>query len=334
MLLELNQVGKRELLLNIISRVDAKNCPITSMAPVGEPLTNTLVEWQADNYEDPNSDQVWPDGKDADTFGNASPDRGMLRTFIAKLLDAAMVSDLAENVSDVAGLGKGELAESMMKKLVRLKRAVEALIGSDLEDQEQAGDTPYRFRGLGAWIQNGAQTVHPVPAAFRTPAGSIDATATASLTEVIVNDVLQSIWEQTGQIDDLNLVCGATLRRAFTAMLTRVSASTNSAVQVRAYNSQFNGTMNAVVQQYNGDFGQVNIIPTNFNAHANFGGSAVLGRTRGYLFPTSLIKKSIKRKPKVKQLEDRGGGPRFLVDWVGACWVTNPLGCGKFAATS
>jgi hypothetical protein len=335
MLLELNQIGKREQILNIISRIDAKNTPITKMAPAGEPLTNTLVEWQADDYEDPNQDQVWPDGKDADAFGNASPNRGMLRTYIAKLQDAAMVSDLAENVSDVAGLSKGELAESMMKKLVRLGRAVEALIGSDMEMQEQAGDTPYRFRGLGKWIQATAQSVHPVPEVARPPAGSIDTTAVTSLTEVILNDVLQSSWEQTGEIDMLNLVCGATLRRQITSFVSRISAATNSVVpQIRSYDSKFNGTIDSVVTQYNGDFGQVAIVPTLFNAHPNFDGTAALARLRGYLFPTRLIKKSIKRKPRVKPIEDRGGGPRFIVDWVGALWVTNPRGCGKFAATS
>lgn len=334
MLQELNQVGKREMLLNIISRVDAKNTPFTKMAPVGETISNTFVEWQADDFEDPHSDMIWPDGKDVDSFGNASENRGMLRTYIGKLLDSAMVSDFAEEVSNVAGLSKGERAESMMKKLVRLGRAVEALACSDLDTQQQADETtPYRFRGLGSWITDTAQTTLPVPTVALTPAASINTTAVSSLTETNVNDVLQSVWEQTGEIDDLQLVCGATLRRQFTSFATRVSSS-NSAPLIRTYNTAFAGKLDSVVMSYNGDFGNVNIIPTLFNAHRNFGGSATLAPLRGYLFPTRLIKKSIKRKPRVYPIENRGGGERFLVDWVGACWVTNPKGCGKFAATS
>lgn len=334
MLQELNQVGKREMLLNIISRVDAKNTPLTKMAPVGETITNSLVEWQADDFEDPHSDMVWPDGKDVDSFSNASENRDLLRTYIGKLQDSAMVSDFAEEVSNVAGLSGGERAESVMKKLVRLGRAVEALACSDLDTQVQVGqDTPYRFRGLGSWISSDAQTTHPVPTVARTPAGSINATAVASLTEANVNDLLQSVWEQTGEIDDLQLVCGATLRRQFTSFATRVSSS-NSAPLIRTYNTQFAGKLDSVVTQYNGDFGNVNIIPTLFNAHKNFGGSVTLAPLRGYVFPTRLVKKSIKRKPRVRPIENRGGGERFIVDWVGAVWVTNPKGCGKFAATT
>lgn len=333
MLLELNQVHKREMVLDIISRVDAKNTPLTKMAPVGPTITNTLIEWTADDFEDPNEDMVWPDGKDVESFSNASPNRDMLRTYIGKVFDSAMVSDFAETVSDVAGLSKGELAESIMKKLTRLNRAVEALACSDRDTQVQAGDTPYRFRGLGSWISNTAQTTHPVPDVARTPVGNIDSTATTSLTETDINDVLQSVWEQTGEIDDLQLVAGATLRRQFTSFATRVSSS-NAAPIIRTYNTQFAGKLDSVVTQYNGDFGALNIVPTLFNAHPNFGGSTTLSPLRGYVFPTRLLKKAIKRLPKVKKLEDRGGGERFIVDWVGAVWVTNPKGCGKFDATA
>jgi hypothetical protein len=36
----------------------------------------------------------------------------------------------------------------------------------------------------------------------------------------------------------------------------------------------------------------------------------------------------------VKQLEDRGGGPRFLVDAILGWKVKNPLGLGAFKAAS
>lgn len=335
MLLELNQVGKREMLLNLIARIDAKRTPVQSIAPKSkETLSNMLVEWQNDNFEDPAQEMAWPDGKDVESFSNASPDRGMVRTYAMKILDSAMVSDLAEEVSDVAGLAKGELAESVMKKLKRLSRAIECFMCSDLDTQEQAGDTPYRSRGLGSWINNSAQTTLPVPSAYRTPAASINATAVASLTEDDVNDVLQSMWEQSGETEDLQLVAGATLRRQFTSFGTRISAATTSAPVVRSYTTAFTGKLDNVVTQYNGDFGQVNIIPTHYNAHPAFDGSTTINPLRGYLFPTNALQMAVKRMPRVKKLEDRGGGERFLVDWVGAWWVKNALSCGAFKATA
>lgn len=323
------------MLLNIISRIDAKNTPVSKMIPKGEPLTNTLIEWQCDKYEEPNQDMAWEDGRDVDSFGNASPDRALVRTYAGKVLDSAGVSDLAEEVSDVAGLSKGELAESIMKKLKRLDRAIESFLCCDLNHQAGAAGVPYRPRGLGSWISSSAQGgVEDVPEAFRTPIGSINTTPVLSLTEANVNDVLQSVWEQTGQVEEMRLAAGATLRRQFTSFVTRVSASTNSAIQIRAYNSNFNGVMDGVVTQYNGDFGMLDIVPTQYNAHPNFNGSLTLARLRGYVLPTSLMKMSVKRLPRVKLLEDRGGGPRFLVDWVGGWWALNPTGMGKFAATT
>lgn len=333
MLLELNQIHKREMVLNIISRIDARNTPIQSIIPKGPPITNTLVEWTVDKFEDPHQDMAWEDGKDVDSFSNAVEDRAMVRTYAMKILDAAQASDFAENVSDVAGLSKGEIAEAILKKTKRISRAIEGFVCSDLDCQQGASGTPYRGRGLGSWISSSAQATLEVPSAYRTPAGSINSTAVSSLTETLVNDVLQSVWEQTGEIENLQLVCGATLKRQFTSFSTRTSSATAAPV-VRSYTTNFTGRLNSVVTQYDGDFGMVNLIPTHFNAHPNFDGSTTLAPLRGYVFPTKALQMSIKRMPRVKLLEDRGAGPRFFIDWIGAWWPTNPLGLGKFAATS
>src|SRR5262245_50086744 len=148
MLLERNQIGKREQLADMISRVDAKDTPVQAMMPKGEKIKNTLQEWQVDDFEDPNSDMAAEDGVDVDTFGNASPNRQLLQGRAMKIRDSAMVSDFAEEISDVAGLSKGELAESIMKKLKRLARAREAFVCGDQEAQVGAAGVPDQFRGL------------------------------------------------------------------------------------------------------------------------------------------------------------------------------------------
>jgi hypothetical protein len=334
MLLERNQVGKREMLANIIARVDAKNTPVQSMIPKGEPLTNTLVEWQADDFEDPHSDMAAEDGVDVDSFSNASPNRALLQGRAMKIRDSAMVSDFAEEVSDVAGLSKGELAESIMKKLKRLARAIEAFICGDQEAQVGAAGVPDQFRGLGVWIQSTAQAVYPVPTQFLTPAASIDTTAMASVTDTIVGDVLESAYTKSGDISEFELIAGPKLRRALSAMVTKVSGATNTFSYIRTFNTEFKGKIGSVVQQFDGDFGLINIHPTLWNAHVNFGGSAAANLRRGYLLRMKFLSMHYKRMPRVKQLEDRGGGPRFLCDAVLSFKVTNPLGLGAFKATT
>lgn len=334
MLLERNQIGKREWLANIIARADAKNTPVQAMIPKGEAVSNTLQEWQVDDFEDPNSDMATEDGVDVDTFSNASPNRQLLQGRAMKIRDSAMVSDFAEEVSDVAGLSKGELAESIMKKLKRLARAREAFICGDQEAAIGAAGVADQFRGLGKWILASAQAVYPVAASYRTPAASIDTTAMASVTDTIVGDVLESVYTQTGEIANFDMPLGPKLKRAFSAMTTKVSAATNTFSQIRTYNTEFKGKISSVVQQFDGDFGMINLHPTQWNAHANFGGSSAASLRRGYLLKMELLSLHHKRMPRVKQLEDRGGGPRFLVDEILAFRVLNPLGLGKFAATT
>jgi hypothetical protein len=333
MLLERTQVGKREMLADIIARVDAKQTPIMAMIPKGGEITNMLMEWQMDDFEDA-EDLAVEDGVDVDTFDNASPNRFRAQTYAMKVRDTAMVSDLAENVSDVAGLSRGELAESIMKKLKKLGRSIEAAICGDQEHQAGAAGVPYRGRGLGVWIQSTPQALLPVDTHYLTPAASIDATASASLTTSIMDGLLDSSYSQTGESDNFVLIAGPGLKRAITDnFLTRVSTS-NSQQIVRTYNTQFQGKVDNVVDTYAGDFGTVEIHPSLWLAHPAFGGSAAAARFRGYLLKMELLKLMWKRKPRVKQLEDRGGGPRFLVDAIVGWEVLNPLPMGKFAAVT
>lgn len=333
MLIERNQVGKREMLLDIIARVDAKGEPLLRMAGQSKPPTNTLVEWQMDDFEDAN-DLAAEDGEDVSTFSNASENRFRAQTYIQKFRDSAMVSDLADAVSDVAGLSKGEQAESIMKKLKKLGRSIEAAMCSDQEHQAGAAGVPYKLRGLGVWIQATAQATLPINANYLTPSAQIDTTAMASLTPAIIGDIAESIYTKTGTIDALVLLCGPRLKRTIGGLLGYQPASTNVQSSIRAYTTEFKGTIDNVVDQFNTDFAQIQMHPTLWNAHPNLGGSTAAQLRRGYLVMMKLLKIGWWRKPRVKPLEDRGGGPRFLVDAGASLGLLNPLGAGKFAATT
>lgn len=321
------------MLLDIIARVDAKGEPFMRMVGAGPAATNTLVEWQMDDFEDA-ADLAVEDGEDVSSFGNASENRFRAQTYIQKFRDSAMVSDLADAVSDVAGLSKGEQAESIMKKLKKLSRSIEAACCSDQEHQAGSAGQAYKLRGLGVYIQNGAQATLPIDANYRTPTGSVDSTAMALIDTTTLANVAESIYTQTGTIDDLDLLCGPRLKRTLGGVLGYQPASTNVQSAIRAYSTEFKGTVDNVVDQVNSDFGNFRLHPTLWNAHPNLGGSAAAQLRRGYVLKMKLVKLHWWRKPRVKQLEDRGGGPRFLVDAGCALVVQNPKGLGKFAATT
>jgi hypothetical protein len=334
MLIENAQIGKREQLADIIARADAKNTPVQATLPKKERITNMKMEWQLDTFEDA-ADIAVEDGVDVETFDNASPDRARVGVYAMKLRDSAMVSDLAENVSDVAGLSKGELAESIMKKLRKLARAREGFICGDQDTQNGGSGQAYKIRGLGSFINNSAQATEPIPTIFRTPAESIDTTAMASFAEATWQDVLTSIYEETGEVSDYILAVGPLLRRAISNTITKVNVTANAAaVQIRTYDTKFTGTIDSVVTQLNGDFGNLSVLPTLWNAHANFGGSEAANKRRGYVIRTDMASLHHARMPRVKQLEDRGGGPRFLCDEIIGFRVNSPLCFGAFKATT
>ena len=182
--------------------------------------------------------------------------------------------------------------------------------------------------GLGKWIQSGAQTDLPVNAAYRTPSASINTTATTSLTEANVQDLLQSIYQQTGSVKTYRLVCGPNLKRAFTGFTRTQFASTNVASAIRTLNSDAESKkITSTVDIFEGDFGTLELVPSLFLA---LDASTAEQLSRGYVLDMDMIELRYNRKPRFQELEDRGGGSRGIVDAICALCVKSPLGLGKF----
>jgi hypothetical protein len=325
-------IGLREDLADVISVIDQKNTPVTSRIKSGSDLTNgSVFSWQADSYNDPSFDGVLTNA-DVTTFDDPAKNRVLLSGRAQKFRRSIKVDDFAQNVDNVAGVGKKkEMARGVSRALIELKRDMESAFCSSNDSQEQSGINPYKTRGLGSWISSSAQTDLPVPASFRTPSASINTTATSSLTESDVAAVLQSVYEQTGTIDTMDLVTGPNLKKRFSEF-TRYSSGSNTALSTRQYTASLNDrTVISTVDTYIGDFGTINLVPTLFNAKD---AAAAVQSARGYLLNMDMLESRYGRRPRFQELEDQGGGPRGLVDAIAAlvCW--NPKGLGEFAATS
>jgi hypothetical protein len=328
-----NFSGLREDLADVISIVDNKNTPVTSTARKGADITNPGVfSWQADEYKDPSFDGVLTNA-DVATFDDASSTRALLSGRAMKFRRSIKVDDYTQ-ISDIAGIGKNKsFAHAVSKSLVELKRDIESAVCSDRDSQEQASTAPYRTRGLGSWISDSAQTDLPVPAAFRTPAASINTTATASLIESEVQAVLQSMYQVTGTMNSMMLVCGPELKRAFTGF-TRFAGGTDNKVglSVRTFTqSAESKKIVASIDSFHGDFGVLDIVPSLFLAKDQVEASQL---RRGYVLSADMIELRYGRRPRFQELEDAGGGKRALVDAIAALVCMNPKGLAKFAATS
>jgi hypothetical protein len=333
MLLELNQVGKREDLSDLIAIADMKETPFTTMVPKSGAATNTHFEWQLDNYLTPNMGGVL-DGIDATAanWENEVANRARVGAYVQKMWRVPAVSDFAENVSDVAGVGKEEeMANCVAKAIEELKRDIEATTCSDQPMQLQTGTVPYLSRGLGVWIQATSDTVLPIPAAYLTPTASIlTGVNTGTLTEAQVQTLFLSVFNQTGRQGEFVGLVSANLKMAFTSFSLFQPQSTTS-MPVRRIASE-EGEIRASIDVYHGDFGRVTLHPTLFNGYpANYPIGAP-DIWRGYFLDMDKLALRFNRRPRFVPLPDLGGGPRGIVDAIFGLQVNNPLGHAKITS--
>ena len=323
-LFERSQVGKREDLADYITLVDAKDTPVTSMIPKGNKPGNTLLQFQADNMPTAVSTGS-VDGVDVSSYENLNSGRAVLTNYVQVFQRAIRVSPLSVDVSIVAGL-RDELAGMVAKGIKTLKRDMELTVCSDNAAQVDNGTDPYLTKALGVWIANAAGTVAPIPTAYLTPSASINTTATASFAETDAQAVLTSIYGQTGQMKTYDTVVGPTLKRAFSNLLYTATASgTNAYAAIRTLQRDaFSDTISSSVDLFEGDFGSLRLHPTLFNANA----------FRGYVLDMDLLELRYTNLPQVTELPDAGGGPARLIKAVAGLVCKNPLGLGKFSASS
>lgn len=282
------RIGIREELSDLIANVDAKDTPITSMAKRGSKPGNTTFRWQVDRNPDPSIELGVLDGADVDPTSPATNPafkqytlgyREEVENNIHMFRRAVHVSNLTQDLLNIAGV-KDELSRQLAKATIDMKRSMELTFTSDVLPALDDGATPYRTRCLTAWIKNGLlaatdntqqkygaqnQSIRPVGENFRTPASSILGTGQTvdQLGENDVQDVMTSVYEQTGQFKNHEAVVGTALKRQFTNLVyTKTEPSLTSRIQNnRDANSD---VIKASVDYFEGDFGKLALVPSQF----------------------------------------------------------------------
>ena len=226
----------------------------------------------------------------------------------------------------VDSVGPAKIAQAEAKSIRELKRDIEATLASANDRAVENGtDTAYALRGLGDWLDSAGPS--DVPSGFRTPAASIYTTAEAAATEFgeeALNNIITSIFEQTGSTNDLMLIADTGLRRVI-ADFARTSGSSDNSVR----NVNFDGGSGNItlrVDMYESDHGMVSIVNGNPSCMPNFGGSTT--NSSGYLINPEyagiheLIPLGSTRLP------NQGGGERGYVDCALTLGVYHPQAHG------
>jgi hypothetical protein len=147
--------GKREDLADLISLVDAKETPFTSMAKKGSKPGNTHFRWQVDSLPSPQTGGVI-DGTDVSAYDNyvnngGTQYRAELSNNIQIFRRAVRVSKLSLDIANVAGV-RDELANNVSKAITLIKRDMELTMCSAQGAQVDNGTVGYKTRGLDKWL--------------------------------------------------------------------------------------------------------------------------------------------------------------------------------------
>lgn len=342
-----NKLGRREEIANLISLVDAKDTPFTSMARKGAQPQQTFFRWQVDSLPEPKTDGT-VDGTDVtsndyENFVKTSSKqyRNEIGNFIQIFRRSTRVSKLTQSsVTNIAGV-KDELQNNVSKAMTLLKRDMEKTMCSansaQAEKTVSGNVVPYKTRGLDKWLVKAAdkdtnETAAIVPDEFCLPFVSGDPTSSsivsgnlADLTETTLQNLLTSIYKQTGQYKTYDCLAGPLMKRAFTNLVftTRQVAGDDLSPteSVRNFNRDASSsTYTSSVDVFDGDFGQLRIHPSLFLK--NF--------TVGYVIPFDLVEiRYGGNVAEITSLPDYGGGPARLIEAVAALCVHNPLAFGK-----
>jgi len=329
-------VGNREQLLDLTTVLSPRQAPVYGLLPK-QAATADLVEWTVDNLRTPDANNAVVEGIDVGTsggdalkaqFGSLSRLNNRLQHF----RDTFNVSKKQEIMDSVTPV---RIQEAEEKAASQVLRDIEAAICSDNGAVTGAAGAAGKLRGLGVWTDptlesgSGAQStddVTEVPDAFKTKAGAVLSDGAEELTESRFNGMLTSIFEETGEQQDLILVAGTSVRNSIIDGFTRVQTS-GSATHVHGNSTTFNqgdGTdVNYNVEIFQGPYGVVKIISAN--------PKCLPDQKRAYLIDPSLLGWSEAMSMGSTMLEDQGGGPRGYIDAMGTLCVKGPNGLGKIS---
>jgi hypothetical protein len=258
-------VGKQEDWAQVVTNVQMVDTPFLGWLPVGKNPVQAERLYQGDYFDDPVTNSH-ADGKPVDGGKSAGRNRAQLRSLIQYMTKAANVTKLDQDLGNVAGVAD-ELAAEITKQTKELSKDIEAAFLSAQECRIGiSGTSGYMTRGVPNWIQTTDQAVYPVNANLKPPSASISTTATASLTEDVVLNILQSVGSTTRSTRTITAFVGPSGQRAFNNFPIFVP-STASTVNAGAYPSEIRGgVLDRGIKRYASPFGDVDLV-LSYNNH-------------------------------------------------------------------
>lgn len=258
-------IGKQEDWAAVVTNVQMVDTPMLGWLPVGKNPVQAERLYQGDYFDDPATNSH-PDGKPVIGAKSAGRNRAQLRSLIQYMTKAADVTKLTQDYGNNAAV-PDEMAAEITKQTKELSKDIEAAFLSAQECRiGVSGTTGYMTRGVPNWIQTSDQSVYPVDSNLKPPSASVNTTATASLTEDVVLNILQSVGTTTRSTRTMTGFIGPSGKRAFNNFPIFIP-STASTVNSGAYPSAIRGgVLDRGIESYRTDFGTLDLI-LSYNNH-------------------------------------------------------------------
>lgn len=321
-------VGKKEDWANVVTNVSMIDTPFLGWIPVGKNPVQAERLYQADVYDAP-AENTHADGVVVTNAKSAGRNRVQLRSLIQYSTKAASVTKLTQDYGNQAGVSD-ELGTEIAKQTKELSRDIEAAC---LSAQEcvvgVSGTTGYKTRGVPNWVQTSAQATYPVDASVRPATAQVNTTATGSLTEDVILDILQGIASVKRSSQTVTAFVGPSGKRLINNF-PMFTPSSNSTLNAGAYPSPIRGgVIDRGIDRYNSDFGFVDFI-VSYNNHA-LDSTATYKTHSAFFLHQDMWELAWGDKPNWVQKPYEGGKMEAFCEaiWMLTCW--NPAGEGKWA---
>jgi len=349
-----------EDLSDLLAVVDAKSTPLISQIPKGRAAGATTFHWQADAHV-ANATTGTVDGTDVatafgsandnDEFTDTSAGRKVLKNNVQIFRRAGRVSLLSENVANPAGV-RNELAHMVSRLILTQKRDIEKTVSSKNDARDGTGAVAFQTKALQSWLNSGGQNKVvnealstggadcpcKVPDNFQVPTGSVYMDGKSAFTSDKAQDLLESIYGQTGVVRDYDLICDPQVKRAFTGFAeVSVTDADKHSTRIRTLNKeQADRSFVSTIDIFTGDFGTLRLhvsnflekkdIVTNSEAKDNSGGC-------GMILPMDMLELKYNMTTNVKPMTNNGGGEGRIITTIAGLAHKNPLSSGSINFT-
>lgn len=252
-------VGNREDLQDKIYMVSPEKTPIVSAIRRFK-ASNRLHEWQRDTLATPNKDNAVVEGDDRTGIA-AAPTQRVANT--VQLFDKTAVVSGTQEKTKSAGRSS-EMKYQISKRMVELKRDLEAMVLSDNVAVQGNSTTARKSSGLGAMLYTNVSH----GGAGATPAHTSGLATTAqtagtnrAFAESQLKTVMQSIYTNSGEMPSI-----VSMTPSHKATFSGFAGIAANRVNVGKGKQ---GTIVGGADVYVSDFGELTVVPNYVQATAN-----------------------------------------------------------------